>query len=47
MAKSLYVRSEVASRILDSLLHRKLIAVRFPISPDVFFYVRMTITRTD
>ena len=37
MAKSLYVRNDVASKILDSLLQRKLI-VASHISPDVFFY---------
>jgi predicted ArsR family transcriptional regulator len=37
MAKSLYVRNEVASKILDSLLHRNLIAVS-PNQPDWFFY---------
>jgi hypothetical protein len=37
MAKSLYVRNDVASRILDSLLHRSLIAIPSPQS-DLFFY---------
>jgi hypothetical protein len=37
MAKSLYVRSDVAARILDSLLQRKLIVVDSH-RPDVFFY---------
>jgi hypothetical protein len=37
MAKSLYVRNEVASKILDSLLHRNLIAVS-PSKSDHFFY---------
>jgi predicted transcriptional regulator len=37
MAKSLYVRSEVASKILDGLLHRNLIAKNSP-QPDFFFY---------
>ena len=37
MANSLYVRSDVAARILDSLLQRKLIAVDSH-RPDVFFY---------
>ena len=37
MAKSLYVRSDMAARILDSLLQRKLIAVDSH-RPDVFFY---------
>ncbi len=37
MAKSLYVRSDVAARILDSLLQRNLIAVDSH-RPDVFFY---------
>jgi predicted ArsR family transcriptional regulator len=37
MAKSLYVRSDVAARILDSLFQRNLIAVD-PHRPDVFFY---------
>jgi hypothetical protein len=37
MAKSLYVRSDMAARILDSLLQRKLIAVDSD-RPDVFFY---------
>lgn len=37
MAKSLYVRNEVASRILDNLLHRNLIAVS-PDQSDGFFY---------
>jgi hypothetical protein len=36
MAKSLYVRNEAASKILDSLLHRDLIAVS-PHQPDFFF----------
>jgi hypothetical protein len=37
MAQSLYVRSDMAARILDSLLQRKLIAVDSH-RPDVFFY---------
>jgi hypothetical protein len=37
MANSLYVRSDMAARILDSLLQRKLIAVDSH-RPDVFFY---------
>ena len=37
MAKSLYVRSDVAVRILDTLLQRKLIAVHSH-RPDVFYY---------
>ncbi|HZB88143.1 MAG TPA: hypothetical protein VE291_05760 [Terracidiphilus sp.] len=37
MAKSLYVRNEVASKILDSLLHRKLVAASHEKS-DLFFY---------
>ncbi len=37
MAKSLYVRNEVAARILDSLLHRNLIATN-PNQPGLFFY---------
>jgi hypothetical protein len=37
MARSLYVRNEVASKILDSLLQRKLIAASHE-KPDVFFY---------
>jgi hypothetical protein len=37
MAKSLYVRNEVAAKILDSLLHRNLIAIS-PNQPDLFFY---------
>jgi len=37
MAKSLYVRNEVAAKILDSLLHRNLIAAG-PNQPDLFFY---------
>jgi hypothetical protein len=37
MANSLYVRSDVAARILDSLLQRNLIAVDSH-RPDVFFY---------
>jgi predicted ArsR family transcriptional regulator len=37
MAKSLYVRSDVAARILDSLLQRNLIAADSH-RPDVFFY---------
>ena len=37
MAKSLYVRGDMAARILDSLLQRKLIAVDSH-RPDVFFY---------
>jgi hypothetical protein len=36
MAKSLYVRNEVAAKILDSLLHRNLIAIS-PNQPDLFF----------
>ena len=37
MAKSLYVRSEAASKILDGLLQRTLIALD-PGGPDRFFY---------
>jgi hypothetical protein len=37
MARSLYVRNEVASKILDSLLQRKLIVASHE-KPDVFFY---------
>jgi predicted ArsR family transcriptional regulator len=37
MANSLYVRSDVAARVLDSLLQRNLIAVDSH-RPDVFFY---------
>jgi hypothetical protein len=37
MANSLYVRSDMAARILDSLLQCKLIAVDSH-RPDVFFY---------
>jgi len=37
MAKSLYVRSDAAARILDTLLQRKLIAVHSH-RPDVFYY---------
>lgn len=37
MAKSLYVRNEVAAKILDSLLHRNLIATH-PDQPDLFVY---------
>jgi hypothetical protein len=37
MANSLYVRRDVAARILDSLLQRNLIAVDSH-RPDVFFY---------
>jgi predicted transcriptional regulator len=37
MAKSLYVRNEVASKIFDNLLHRNLIATS-PNQPDLFFY---------
>jgi predicted ArsR family transcriptional regulator len=37
MANSLYVRSDVAARILDSLLQRNLIAIDSH-RPDVFFY---------
>jgi hypothetical protein len=37
MANSLYVRSDVAARILDSLLQRNLIAVDSH-RPDLFFY---------
>jgi hypothetical protein len=37
MANSLYVRSDMAARILDSLLQRNLIAVDSH-RPDVFFY---------
>jgi len=37
MAKSLYVRNEVASKIFDNLLHRNLIATN-PNQPDLFFY---------
>jgi hypothetical protein len=37
MAKSLYVRSEVSSKILDSLLHRNLIAKNSP-QTEFFFY---------
>ena len=37
MAKSLYVRNEVASKVLDSLLHRNLIAMS-PNQPDLFLY---------
>ena len=37
MAKSLYVRNEVASKILDGLKHRNLIAGS-PNQPDFFFY---------
>ena len=37
MAKSLYVRNEVASKILDSLLHRKLVVASHEKS-DLFFY---------
>ncbi len=37
MAKSLYVRNEVASKIFDNLLHRNLIAAS-PNQPDLFFY---------
>ena len=37
MAKSLYVRNEVASKILDNLLHRNLIAAS-PNQAGFFFY---------
>ena len=37
MARSLYVRNEVASKILDNLLHRKLIVASHEKS-DLFFY---------
>lgn len=37
MAKSLYVRHEVAAKILDSLLHLNLIAIS-PNQPELFFY---------
>lgn len=37
MAKSLYVRNEVAAKILDSLLHLNLIAIS-PNQPELFFY---------
>jgi len=37
MAKSLYVRNEVAAKILDSLLHRNLIATNRN-QPNLFFY---------
>ncbi|HZD76634.1 MAG TPA: hypothetical protein VE218_06485 [Acidobacteriaceae bacterium] len=37
MARSLYVRNEVASKILDNLLHRKLIVAGHEKS-DLFFY---------
>jgi hypothetical protein len=37
MAKSLYVRNEVAAKILDSLLHRNLIALS-PSQAGFFFY---------
>ena len=37
MAKSLYVRNEAASKILDSLLHRKLVVASHEKS-DLFFY---------
>ena len=37
MSKSLYVRTEVASKILDNLLHRNLIAA-VPNQADLFFY---------
>jgi predicted transcriptional regulator len=37
MANSLYVRDEVAAKILDSLLQRNLIA-RHSKGPDVYFY---------
>ena len=37
MARSLYVRNEVASKILDSLVQRNLIAVS-PDKLDLFFY---------
>ena len=37
MAKSLYVRNEVASKILDSLLHRKLVVANHEKS-DLFSY---------